>query len=202
MQFGGRAAVLQSPTKDRDAVRAAVARLTPRGGTAMGDAIVTALRALKQPAGINGKRPPAATAADQRRRLHARGRAGRRRPAGPPPEDPRLHRRPGHRRRHDHGQAQGRLDRDPPRAARPQHPAPGRPRVGRAVLHRGRRQGPGRDLQEARLPARAQAAEARDQARRSRAARCCCCSWAPEPPCASSAASSDVTRRPTDPCPT
>lgn len=60
MQFGGRAAVLQSPTKDRDAVRAAVARLTPRGGTAMGDAIITALRALKQPAGINGKRPPAA----------------------------------------------------------------------------------------------------------------------------------------------
>jgi Ca-activated chloride channel family protein len=60
MQFGGRAAVLQSPTKDRGAVRAAVARLTPRGGTAMGDAIVTALRALKQPAGINGKQPPAA----------------------------------------------------------------------------------------------------------------------------------------------
>lgn len=60
MQFGGRAAVLQSPTTDREAVRTAVARLAPRGGTAMGDAIVTALRALKKPADITGKRPPAA----------------------------------------------------------------------------------------------------------------------------------------------
>lgn len=60
MQFGGRAAVLQSPTTDREAVKTAVARLTPRGGTAMGDAIVTALRALKKPADITGKRPPAA----------------------------------------------------------------------------------------------------------------------------------------------
>ncbi|MGZ4267902.1 MAG: VWA domain-containing protein, partial [Solirubrobacteraceae bacterium] len=60
MQFGGRAAVLQSPTRDRDAVKAAVARLAPRGGTAMGDAILTALRALKQPAGIDGRRPPGA----------------------------------------------------------------------------------------------------------------------------------------------
>ncbi|MEP6953092.1 MAG: VWA domain-containing protein [Solirubrobacteraceae bacterium] len=60
MQFGGRAAVLQSPTKDRDAVKAAVGRLTPRGGTAMGDAITTAVRALKRPAGIDGRRPPAA----------------------------------------------------------------------------------------------------------------------------------------------
>lgn len=60
MQFGGRAAVLQSPTTDRDAVKAAVARLSPRGGTAMGDAIVAALRALKKPANIQGKRPPAA----------------------------------------------------------------------------------------------------------------------------------------------
>ncbi len=60
MQFGGRAAVLQSPTTDREAVKAAVARLSPRGGTAMGDAIVAALRALKKPAGINGRRPPAA----------------------------------------------------------------------------------------------------------------------------------------------
>ena len=60
MQFGGRAAVLQSPTTDRDAVKAAVARLAPRGGTAMGDAIVTALTSLKKPPDITGKRPPAA----------------------------------------------------------------------------------------------------------------------------------------------
>ena len=202
MQFGGRAAVLQSPTKDRDAVRAAVARLTPRGGTAMGDAIVTALRALKQSAGINGKRPPAAlllisdgastrgvepvAAAQQARRQKipvytvALGTAGR----------------------HDQGQAQGRLDRDPPRAARP------RARCARSPARRAAssspRPTPRASTRSTRSSAPSSGASGRStrSARRSRAARCCCCSWAPAPPCASSAASSDVTRRPTDPCPT
>ena len=203
MQFSGRAAVLQSPTKDRDAVRAAVGRLTPRGGTATGEAIATALRALKQPAGINGKRPPGRDLLLIRRRVDARASS-----RSPPPSRPRRQKIPIYTvalgtasgtitvKRKDGSTETRRVPPDP------QHAAPGRARLGRAVLHRGRRQGPRRDLQEARLPARAQAASSTRSARRSPAARCCCCCSAPAPPCASSAASSDVTRRPTDPCPT
>lgn len=60
MSFGGRPVVLQSPTRDRQAIKDAVARLEPKGGTAAGDAIITALRALRGTPDADGKRPPGA----------------------------------------------------------------------------------------------------------------------------------------------
>jgi Ca-activated chloride channel family protein len=57
MAFNGRPRVLQSPTPEREDVFAALARLTPSGGTATGDAIVSAMRTLRTP-GANGRRPP------------------------------------------------------------------------------------------------------------------------------------------------
>ena len=43
MAFNQTPTILQSPTTDRDAVKAALAQLTPSGGTATGDAIATAV---------------------------------------------------------------------------------------------------------------------------------------------------------------
>jgi Ca-activated chloride channel family protein len=60
MAFNGRPRVLQSPTPEREDVETALNRLTPSGGTATGDAIVAALRVLRQPVGINKKPPPSA----------------------------------------------------------------------------------------------------------------------------------------------
>jgi Ca-activated chloride channel family protein len=57
LAFNGRPRVLQSPTPERQDVHAALARLTPSGGTATGDAITAALRSLRTPAG-RGRRPP------------------------------------------------------------------------------------------------------------------------------------------------
>ena len=47
VSFSSSAQTLQTPTTDRDAVRRAVARLRPKGGTATGDAIVAALRSVR-----------------------------------------------------------------------------------------------------------------------------------------------------------
>ena len=60
MGFNGRPRVLQSPTPEREDVEVALNRLSPSGGTATGDAIVAALRVLRQPTGINKKIPPSA----------------------------------------------------------------------------------------------------------------------------------------------
>jgi len=57
VSFSSSAQTLQTPTTDRDAVRRAIARLRPRGGTATGDAIDAALRALRP---RRGDRTPAA----------------------------------------------------------------------------------------------------------------------------------------------
>jgi Ca-activated chloride channel family protein len=53
--FNGAPAVLQSPTRDRSAVRSAIARMRSSGGTATGEAIAQAVRVLAAPAG--GGRP-------------------------------------------------------------------------------------------------------------------------------------------------
>jgi Ca-activated chloride channel family protein len=58
--FNQDAATLQRPTTDRDAVRQKLAALVPRGGTATGDALAAALRALALEPRIGGRRPPAA----------------------------------------------------------------------------------------------------------------------------------------------
>jgi Ca-activated chloride channel homolog len=52
--------VLQSPTRDRDAVHTAIERMTSSGGTATGQAIATATQALERVPGELGKRPPSA----------------------------------------------------------------------------------------------------------------------------------------------
>jgi Ca-activated chloride channel family protein len=61
LEFASRPIVLQSPTTDHSLTRAAVEQLRPGGGgTATGDAIVTALRVLTGLPRQNGRRPPGA----------------------------------------------------------------------------------------------------------------------------------------------
>jgi Ca-activated chloride channel family protein len=52
--------VLQSPTRDRFDVSAAIERMTPSGGTATGEAIASATNVLKNVPGELGRRPPTA----------------------------------------------------------------------------------------------------------------------------------------------
>jgi Ca-activated chloride channel family protein len=58
--FNQQPRVLQSPTQDRDALNAALDRLTVSGGTATGDAIQTAVRVLQQAPSQKGRKPPSA----------------------------------------------------------------------------------------------------------------------------------------------
>jgi len=60
LEFASKPIVLQSPTADHALTRAAYAHLSTSGGTAIGDAIVTALRQLTGLRGQDGKRPPSA----------------------------------------------------------------------------------------------------------------------------------------------
>jgi Ca-activated chloride channel family protein len=60
MALSSKPRVLSSPTRDRDAINAALDQLTPRGGTGTGEAIQAATRILNRAPGVNGKRPPAA----------------------------------------------------------------------------------------------------------------------------------------------
>ncbi len=57
VSFSSSAQTLQTPTTDREALRRAIARLTPKGGTATGDGIDAALRAVRT---RRGDRTPAA----------------------------------------------------------------------------------------------------------------------------------------------
>jgi Ca-activated chloride channel family protein len=59
LAFNGTPRVLQSPTRDRDAVRAAIDGMAPSGATATGEAIAAGTQMLR-PAGAQRKRPPAA----------------------------------------------------------------------------------------------------------------------------------------------
>jgi Ca-activated chloride channel family protein len=52
--------VLQSPTRDRFDVTAAIERMTPSGGTATGEAIASATQVLRNVPGELGRRPPSA----------------------------------------------------------------------------------------------------------------------------------------------
>jgi Ca-activated chloride channel homolog len=58
--FNSTPTVLQSPTRDRDSVRAAIDSMQPSGGTATGEAIATATSALRRNATSAKRRPPAA----------------------------------------------------------------------------------------------------------------------------------------------
>lgn len=59
MAFNETPKVLQSPTRDRAAVRAALGQLRASGSTATGDAIRTATSILTAQPAVGGKRPPA-----------------------------------------------------------------------------------------------------------------------------------------------
>jgi Ca-activated chloride channel family protein len=59
--FDHRAEAVQTPTRDREALRAALReKMRPSGGTATGDALATALAMLQARGGQDGRRPPAA----------------------------------------------------------------------------------------------------------------------------------------------
>jgi Ca-activated chloride channel family protein len=61
MQFARKPVVLQSPTTDHSLTQVAISQLRPGGGgTAIGDAIVTALHVLTTLPAKGGKRPPSA----------------------------------------------------------------------------------------------------------------------------------------------
>jgi Ca-activated chloride channel family protein len=64
MEFNGTPSILASPTTDREAALSAIARMSPSGGTATGEAIATAISSLRtSPVGganPSGPRPPAA----------------------------------------------------------------------------------------------------------------------------------------------
>ena len=60
MAFNQTPTVLASPSTDRDAARAAIARMKPSGGTASGEAIATAVRALRIKDKSTDQPPPAA----------------------------------------------------------------------------------------------------------------------------------------------
>jgi Ca-activated chloride channel homolog len=60
LEFNSRVTVLQAPTTDRSLVRSALAQLRVTGGTAIGDAIRTALHSVASAAKTGGKQPPAA----------------------------------------------------------------------------------------------------------------------------------------------
>jgi Ca-activated chloride channel family protein len=60
LAFNNRATVLQSPTRNRAAARAAIDRMAVSGGTATGEAIATAVAALRALPGEGGRRPPGA----------------------------------------------------------------------------------------------------------------------------------------------
>ncbi|MCW3017544.1 MAG: von Willebrand factor type [Solirubrobacterales bacterium] len=60
MAFNQQASVLQSPTQDRAAVRAAIDRQEAGGGTATGTAVATATRILRPGGQSTDSRPPAA----------------------------------------------------------------------------------------------------------------------------------------------
>ena len=60
LAFNDEATVLQSPTRDRLDVRAAIDRLAVSGGTATGDAILSALTAIRNLPREGDRRPPAA----------------------------------------------------------------------------------------------------------------------------------------------
>ena len=60
VEFNTRVALLQSPTSDHALVRSALAQLRITGGTAIGDAIQTALHSLTSVRRTGGKQPPSA----------------------------------------------------------------------------------------------------------------------------------------------
>jgi Ca-activated chloride channel homolog len=60
LQFNTKVALLQSPTTDHALVRSALAQLHVTGGTAIGDALQTALKALRSVPREGGKQPPVA----------------------------------------------------------------------------------------------------------------------------------------------
>jgi Ca-activated chloride channel family protein len=60
MALSSKPRVLASPTRDREAINAALDQLTPRGGTGTGEALQAATNVLRRQPGVRGKRAPSA----------------------------------------------------------------------------------------------------------------------------------------------
>ncbi len=60
LEFNHVPTILQSPTRDRIAIKGAIDSMTPSGGTATGDAIAAALASLRRSTPSGTSRPPAA----------------------------------------------------------------------------------------------------------------------------------------------
>jgi Ca-activated chloride channel homolog len=60
LAFNGTPTVLHSPTRDRNAVRAAIGNMAPSGATATGEAIAAGTQMLRPGGSQNRRRPPAA----------------------------------------------------------------------------------------------------------------------------------------------
>ncbi len=140
IEFNTRVALLQSPTTDHPLVSSALAQLRVTGGTAIGDALRTALHTLASVPKEGGKRPPGAivllsdgasdvgsdpiTAAQQAAAAHI----------------PDLHRRARDAGRNRYREARHE-DRDGAGPAEPGAARRDRPRVARRGVHRDRREG-------------------------------------------------------------
>ena len=144
--FNQNAEVLQSPTRDHDAVREALQSVKAAGSTATGDAITAALKSLK------GKAPAAIVLLSDGKSVRGSdpldggtGREGT--------EDSDLHGRARHRQRHDRRRRPG--------AARPADAFADREGHRRQGLHRRRREVARPGLQAPGLPGRHREAQAR-----------------------------------------
>ena len=106
------------PRRDQRRARPAC---RPAAAPATGEAIQAATRVLRQPPGVNGKRPPAAIVLLSDGASTGGDRSRGRRAGGAQAAHPDLHRRARHAPGHDHRSASGRRrrHRDAPGAARP-----------------------------------------------------------------------------------
>ena len=140
--FNSTPRVLQSPTRDREVVKAAIDSMEPSGGTATGEAIATATSALRRTAAPGERRPPAAILLLSDGKSTSGRDAVRRGPCRRETQGSRLHGRARHRPGHDHRAAGRRRHRHPPCPSRSRNrwprspacpaarPTPHRPRPG------------------------------------------------------------------------
>ena len=135
VEFAETPIVLQSPTTDHALTRAALGQLHTSGGTAIGDAILTSLREIRNVPLIDGKHPPGAIVLISDGASNVGVDPDRRGPRGGIAAHPDLHGRaryvPGHDPHHE-----GRHDGHRARAAEPAGARADRKRLRREGVHR------------------------------------------------------------------
>ena len=151
LEFAKTPIVLQSPTTDHALTRTALGQLHTSGGTAIGDAILTSLRQIRN---VPRDRRQASARRDRaalRRRLERRRRSARGGARGGIAAHPGLHGRARHIPRHDpHHEARHQTVDVPCRRARGARAD--RKRLRRAGVHRRRHGRPARGLRAPRAP--------------------------------------------------